>query len=275
MGRPAEQKPVQELTPYEKYLQRKQEQEKKDQEEQRKKEEERREDERRKEREKRRAKERKEREKERERKEAEEEERKRKEAEEAKNKLKEKQATPKKWGAPAPAEPKAPEKKRWQPPGSKKVNEEATVAKKNIPDKPSAGFKPSLGSFNETPKSGTKKVSLNGSDDESKSNSTQNTNSWSNKPSDKSASSWSNPSPSTTISPQSDTSNDTLKSELEECKKELSVIKSRNDVLEKLQSEAIKKQPMTFESAKANEATAELMKARETIRGHDTKISEM
>ena len=53
------------------------------------------------------------------------------------------------------------------------------------------------------------------------------------------------------------------------------MIKSRNDVLEKLQSEAIKKQPMTFESAKANEATAELMKARETIRGHDTKISEM
>merc|ERR1712038_198644 len=288
-SRPAEQKPVQELTPYEKYLQRKQEQEKKDQEEQRKKEEERREDERRKEREKRREEERKreeelererakareEREKERERKEAEEEERKRKEAEEAKSKLKEKQATPKKWGAPAPAEPKAPEKKRWQPPGSKKVNEEATVAKKNIPDKPSAGFKPSLGSFNETPKSATKKVSLNGSDDESKSNSTQNTNSWSNKPSDKSTSSWSTPSPSTTISPQSDTSNDTLKSELEECKKELSVIKSRNDVLEKLQSEAIKKQPMTFESAKANEATAELMKARETIRGHDTKISEM
>merc|ERR1719309_1573971 len=40
-SRPAEQKPVQELTPYEKYLQRKQEQEKKDQEDQRKKEEER------------------------------------------------------------------------------------------------------------------------------------------------------------------------------------------------------------------------------------------
>merc|ERR1719210_2461985 len=61
--------------------------------------------------------------------------------------------------------------------------------------------------------------------------------------------------------------------ELETLKNELRAVKSRNDVLEHMQSEAIKKTPLTLESAKASEATAELIKAREKIRELDTQLS--
>merc|ERR1719210_1647413 len=61
--------------------------------------------------------------------------------------------------------------------------------------------------------------------------------------------------------------------ELETLKNELRAVKSRNEVLEHMQSEAIKKTPLTLESAKASEATAELIKAREKIRDLDTQLS--
>jgi len=63
------------------------------------------------------------------------------------------------------------------------------------------------------------------------------------------------------------------KSELDAIKNELRAVKSRNEVLEQMQSDALKKTPLTLESAKASEATAELMKAREKIRELDTQLS--
>merc|ERR1719245_2934559 len=61
--------------------------------------------------------------------------------------------------------------------------------------------------------------------------------------------------------------------ELDTLKNELRAVKSRNDVLEHMQSEAIKKTPLTLESAKASEATAELIKAREKIRELETSVT--
>merc|ERR1719513_501551 len=64
-----------------------------------------------------------------------------------------------------------------------------------------------------------------------------------------------------------------LKSELESIKNELRAVKSRNEVLEHMQSESLKKTPLTLESAKASEATAELIKAREKIRELETSVN--
>merc|ERR1719431_2535143 len=62
----------------------------------------------------------------------------------------------------------------------------------------------------------------------------------------------------------------TLKIQLESLSNELKAVKSRNDVLERLQKDT--KTPMTMDSAKAAEATSELMKAREKIREQDTTV---
>ena len=56
-------------------------------------------------------------------------------------------------------------------------------------------------------------------------------------------------------------------------KNELRAVKSRNEVLEHMQSEAIKKTPLTLDSAKASEATAELMKARQKIHDLEAQTS--
>jgi len=64
-----------------------------------------------------------------------------------------------------------------------------------------------------------------------------------------------------------------IKSELESIKNELRAVKSRNEVLEHMQSESLKKTPLTLESAKASEATAELIKAREKIRELETSVN--
>merc|ERR1711936_768304 len=52
---------------------------------------------------------------------------------------------------------------------------------------------------------------------------------------------------------------------------ELKAVKSRNDVLERLQKDT--KTPMTMESARAAEATSELMKAQEKVREQDTMVT--
>lgn len=56
----------------------------------------------------------------------------------------------------------------------------------------------------------------------------------------------------------------TLKNQVETLNHEMKAVKSRNDVLERLQKDT--NTPMTMDSAKAAEATSELMKAREKIR---------
>merc|ERR1719513_239120 len=57
-----------------------------------------------------------------------------------------------------------------------------------------------------------------------------------------------------------------LKSELESIKNELRAVKSRNEVLEHMQSESLKKTPLTLETAK-------LIKAREKIRELETSVN--
>merc|ERR1711936_609194 len=54
---------------------------------------------------------------------------------------------------------------------------------------------------------------------------------------------------------------------------ELKAVKSRNDVLERLQKDT--KTPMTMESARAAEATSELMKAQEKVREQDTMVASL
>merc|ERR1711936_1104220 len=54
---------------------------------------------------------------------------------------------------------------------------------------------------------------------------------------------------------------------------ELKAVKSRNDVLERLQKDT--KTPMTMESARAAEATSELMKAQEKVREQDTMVTNL
>merc|ERR1712226_409359 len=73
-----------------------------------------------------------------------------------------------------------------------------------------------------------------------------------------------------TSSADSDSEIRTLKNQNEVLNNELKAVKSRNDVLERLQKDT--KTPMTMDSAKAAEATSELMKAREKIREQDTTV---
>ena len=265
------------LSPYEKYLQRKREQEKKEEEDTKKKEEDKREEERKRDRERRREEERrkeeeaeKERQRKREREREEkrqEEERKRKEEEE-KKKIKEEEAKKlsqaPKWGSqsktttlatPLPEKPKP----KWgsSAPTSSTVEE---VPKRKPWEKPSAAAaKSSLPSLNES--SSKSKVTFN--------------NDKSRKTSESDSDSASIPAARSKVANHSDSSDHDAgnKSELEGLKNELRAVKSRNEVLEHMQSEALKKTPLTLESAKASEATAELMKAREKVRELDAQVS--
>ena len=73
-----------------------------------------------------------------------------------------------------------------------------------------------------------------------------------------------------TSSADSDGEIRTLKNQMEVLNNDLKAVKSRNDVLERLQKDT--KTPMTMDSAKAAEATSELMKARDKIREQDTSV---
>merc|ERR1711872_647062 len=188
-----------------------------------------------------------------------EEERKRNEEEE-KRKKKEAEAKPtSRWGSqsktnstPEPVQEKP--KPKW---GSAAAVDE--VPKRKPWEKPSAAAKSTLPSLNESaPKnkvtfnektSVSRKTSESDSDSVSISNKTK-----------------------TNYSDSSDHDSG-IKSELEAIKNELRAVKSRNEVLEHMQSEALKKTPLTLESAKASEATAELIKAREKIRELDNSLS--
>eukprot|EP00092_Neocalanus_flemingeri_P038095 GFUD01041465.1.p1 GENE.GFUD01041465.1~~GFUD01041465.1.p1 ORF type:complete len:1997 (+),score=598.99 GFUD01041465.1:524-6514(+) len=263
-----EKKAEPELTPYEKYLQRKREQDKKDEDDTQKKDEDKREEERKKERKREEEKKKEEeaekekvrkKEKEREEKRLEEERKKKEEEEKKKKEAESKSSSTSKWGAqaktnstPAPV-PEKP-KPKW---GAAAAVDE--VPKRKPWEKPSAAAKSTLPSLNESaPKN---KVSFN------------------DKPSVPRKTSESD-SDSVSISNKnkanhSDSSDHDcgVKNELEAVKNELRAVKSRNEVLERMQGDAIKKTPLTLESAKASEATAELIKAREKIRDLDTQLN--
>merc|ERR1711892_277383 len=190
-----------------------------------------------------------------------EEERKRKEEEEKKKKkeAESKPALTSKWGAqpktsstpePVPEKPKP----KW---GAAAAVDE--VPKRKPWEKPSAAAKSTLPSLNES--ASKNKVSFN--DKVSTTRKTSESDSDSVSVSTK------------TKANHSDSSDhdSTVKNEVEALKNELRAVKSRNEVLEHMQSDAIKKTPMTLESAKASEATAELIKAREKIRELDTSLS--
>jgi len=298
-----------EMTPYEKYLQRKREQEKKDEEESNKKEEAKKEEERRKEREKRREEERKreeeiekervrKREKEREERRLEEE-RKRKEEEEKEKRRREERkkieeetkakanqtntwgrgggkATPEpetpkakpRWGAAAakkeeaaPAPAGAPATPKWGVPAAKPPPADEAVPKKKPWEKPSAAAKSTLPSLGEV---GPKKTTAS---------STANSTPRKTSESDSEAS----VSISSKMASSAHTDNDAevkgLKNQVDSLNNELKAVKSRNDVLERLQKDT--KTPMTMESAKAAEATSELMKAREKVREQDTMVASL
>jgi len=293
-----------EMTPYEKYLQRKREQEKKDEEESSRKEEAKKEEERRKEREKRREEERKreeeiekervrKREKEREERRLEEE-RKRKEEEEKEKRRREERkrieeetkakanqtntwgrgaskATPEpetpkakpRWGAAAAkkeeAAPAPAATPKWGVTAAKPAADEA-VPKKKPWEKPSAAAKSTLPSLGEV---GPKKTPAPAS--------TANSTPRKTSESDSEAS----VSISSKMASSAHTDNDAelkgLKNQVDSLNNELKAVKSRNDVLERLQKDT--KTPMTMESAKAAEATSELMKAREKVREQDTMVT--
>jgi len=266
-----EKKPEPELTPYEKYLQRKREQEKKDDDDTKKRDDEKKEEERKRERERKREEERKKeeeaekerarkREKEREDKRLEEE-RKRKEEEEKKKKkeAESKPALTSKWGAqpktnstpePVPEKPKP----KW---GAAAAVDE--VPKRKPWEKPSAAAKSTLPSLNESAPRNKVTFNENTTKPRKTSESDSDSVSISNKPK----------------ANHSDSSDHDSgkKSELEAIKNELRAVKSRNEVLEHMQSESLKKTPLTLESAKASEATAELLKAREKIRDLDANLN--
>jgi len=242
-SRASVEKKTEELTPYEKYLQRKREQEKKDEEEKRKREEEAERERARK------------REKEREEKRLEEE-RKRKEEEEKRKKkeAESKSSYTSRWGSQAKSTPEPAADKPKPKWGSAAAVDE--VPKRKPWEKPSAAAKSTLPSLNES--ASKSKVTFNDKPRKT-SESDSDSVSISNKP-------------KTNHSDSSDHDSG-VKSELEAVKNELRAVKSRNEVLEHMQSEALKKTPLTLESAKASEATAELIKAREKIRELDNSLS--
>jgi len=255
-----------ELSPYEKYLKRKKEQEQKDSEEKKRGEEE---EERKRERERKREEERRKeeelekeraRQREKERKERElkrkEEERREKEAAEAEA-AKKKAAAPttRKWGSAAatttPAAPAEPAKPKW---GKAAVDEAAPAVKKKPWEKPSAAAKSSLPSLNEGP---SKTSSLGKA----------------RKTSDSDSESLSTSRMASSVHSDSDHDGGVSKSEVEALRSELKAVKSRNDILEKLNKESSTKSNLTLESAKASEATSELMKARQKISEQETVLS--
>ena len=246
-----------ELTPYEKYLKRKKEQEDKEEEEKTKSNDSKREEERKRERERKREEERKKEE------ELEKEKARQREKErEAKRKEEEKKAAeeatkaeaakvPRKWGSSAAAAATSePAKPKWG--AAKAPVDEAPAVKKKPWEKPSAAAKSTLPSLNEGPakKNSYSAKTRKTSDSDSESVSTKVT------------------------SVHSDSDHECVsKSEVEALKAELKAVKGRNDVLEKIQGNSASKGPMTLESAKASEATAELLKARQKISEQEGNLS--
>jgi len=248
-----------ELSPYEKYLKRKKEQEEKEQEEKRKAEETKREEERKRERERKREEERrKEEEAEKERSRQRERERERKRLEDEKKEREEKEkaekakSTTRRWGAAATPEPKeTPAAPKWGAAAAKKPVDEGPVKRKPW-EKPSSAAKSTLPSLNEGP---AKTPSWKASKDTNNSESTARNR----------LSSCS----------ECDNHDCASKSEMEALKSELSAVKARNDMLEKLQGASSSKSPMTLESAKASEATSELLKARQKISEQESQLSSL
>lgn len=289
-----EKKAEAELTPYEKYLQRKREQEKKDEEENKRKDEDKREEERKKERERRRQEERKkeeETEKERQRKrekereerrleeerkskeEEDKEKRKRDERKKIEEETKAKSNSTNTWGrgsktTPEPEAPKA--ASRWgvsstkedpQPTPTPKWGAKADegAPKKKPWEKPSAAAKSTLPSLGEI---GPKKTATTAPSSSTSSRKTSESDS---------EASVSISTKMASVQSDSDHENKTLKNQVDVLNNELKAVKSRNDVLERLQKDT--KTPMTMDSAKAAEATSELMKAREKVREQDNNIT--
>jgi len=266
-----EKKAEPELTPYEKYLQRKREQDNKDEDDSRKKEDDKKEEERKRERERKREEDRKKeedaekervrkKEKEREEKRLEEEKKRKTEEEKKKKEAEAKQTLTTKWGAqakkdttptPVPEKPKP----KW---GAASAVDE--VPKRKPWEKPSAAAKSTLPSLNES--ASKNKVTFNDKPSTTRKTSESDSDSISISTKTKAAN-------------HSDSSDHDCgaKNALEAIQNELRAVKSRNEVLEHMQSDALKKTPMTLESAKASEATAELIKAREKVRELDGQIN--
>ena len=241
------------MTPYEKYLSRKKEQEKKDEEEKRKADDARREEERKRERERRREDERRkeeeaerersrqrEREREAKRREEEAKEREREAAQKAED---DKKKTARRWGSGATAsKPEVP----------------APVGKKKPWEKPSAAAaaKSSLPSLNEAAPAAKK-------------------NSWqsSRKPTTSESDSESVAAAPRKTSIHSDSDNESSKPKIEALENEVKALRSRNEVLEKMQGASNSNKPLTLESAKASEATSELLKARQKVSEQESSLS--
>ena len=240
-SKPAEKEP-ETLTPYEKYLKRKQEQEKKDEEEKRRSDDAKREEERKRDRERRR----------------EEEKKKEEDAERERTRLRERERETKRREEEAKArEKEAAEKaeasnnktaRRWGA-GAKP---EAPVVKKKPWEKPAtAAAKSTLPSLNETP---AKK------------------NSWQSR-SQKTSESDSESVPARKASVHSDSDSEISKPKLEALQNEVKALRSRNEVLEKMHGSSTSKNPLTLESAKASEATSELLKARQKVGEQESTLS--
>jgi len=244
-SKPAEKEP--EMSPYEKYLKRKKEQDEKQEAEKKKADDDRREDERRKE-QKKREEERKREEQEKEKARQREIEREKKLEEEKKQKEELAKPKAKKWGS---STVDSPAQSKWGASSSSKAVDEAPVKRKPW-EKPSAAAKSTLPSLNEsTPKTKVSQSTV-------RKNSESDSESISAKRS----------------SIHSDCDHDCVsKSEVDALKNELKAVKSRNDVLEKLHGDSTSKKPLTLESAKASEATSELLKARQKISETEQELS--
>ena len=267
-------KPESDLSPYEKYLKRKKEQEVKDEEDKRRSEDDEkkraRDEERRREDEAEREKARK-REREREQKRLDEEKR---AEEERKKKAAAAEAattsttTAKKWGVSAKQESPAPAASRFgagTTTAAAAAPVDEAVVKRRPWEKPSAAAKSTLPSLNEIgPKASAAASSARSTIRKtSESDSDKDT-------------SFSVQKGTTSSASHSDSDHDTAtsnKPELEALKNELKAVKTRNEVLEKIHNEKSKSNPLTLDSAKASEATAELMKAREKVREQETQLS--
>jgi len=267
-SKPAEEE--QELSPYEKYVQRKKEQEAKEAERKKKEEEDKkREEDRRKDREKRREEERKQEEEARKKREKEREERKKEEERKAKEEAEKKASstTTRRWGSAATKEETAPAASKWgaktttteTAPTASKWGAKTTTPSDDVPkrkpwEKPSAAAKSTLPSLSET---------------NSNSNDSKSTPSWK---SNARKTSDSEKAPSK-INNDSDHDHEVSSAKFEALSNELSAVKSRNEVLEKLHTESTAKKPLTLESAKAAETTAELIKARQKVSDTEAELS--
>jgi len=255
-SKPVEKEP--ELSPYEKYLKRKKEQDEKQEADKKKAEEERRDEERKREQRRREDDRRREEEAEKERTRQREKERERKRQEEEK-KLMEEKAKPKakKWGAPTSSTTTttdSPAQNKWGAPAATKTAVDEAPVKRKPWEKPSAAAKSTLPSLNESApaksrvgQSTVRKTSESDSESLSAKRSS--------------------------IHSDCDQDDFVSKSELEALKNELKAVKGRNDVLEKLHGDSTSKKPLTLESAKASEATSELLKARQKISETEQELS--